>query len=167
MELGPVAGGPPRRDRDARRRRRRLALVGVALGAALAALLWSLGDEAAPRGDGVAVIPAPRRASRVRAPEGVRVRVEVLNATTRPGLARRATLHLRDAGFDVVRTATAGRQSDSTVVLDRTGHPEWARLVAQALGGAQVLSRPDSSGYLDVTVLLGASYRPPAEPFYP
>jgi hypothetical protein len=30
-----------------------------------------------------------------------------------------------------------------------------------------VESRPDSSRYLDVTVLIGSSWRPPAEPFYP
>ena len=38
---------------------------------------------------------------------------------------------------------------------------------ARALGGGQVLSRPDTSRYLDVTVLLGGTWRPPAEPFYP
>ena len=30
-----------------------------------------------------------------------------------------------------------------------------------------VESRPDSSRYLDVTVLIGSSWRPPAQPFYP
>ena len=102
-----------------------------------------------------------------RAPEGVRIRVQVLNATRTRGLARRATMHLRDRGFDVVDTGTDPNGHDSTMVLDRSGHPEWARLVARALGATQVLSRPDTSRYLDVTVLLGGSWRPPAEPFYP
>jgi hypothetical protein len=62
---------------------------------------------------------------------------------------------------------TTGETSDSVVVLDRSGHPEWARLVADALGGGRVESRPDSSRYLDVTVLLGASWRPPAQPLHP
>jgi hypothetical protein len=66
-----------------------------------------------------------------------------------------------------VETGTDQLSLDSTLVLDRSGHPEWATLVARALGGARVDSRPDSSRYLDVTVLLGASWRPPAEPFYP
>jgi hypothetical protein len=101
------------------------------------------------------------------APEGARVRVQVLNATTTRGLARRATMHLRDRGFDVLEIGTAPAQLDSTLVLDRSGHPEWARRVADALGGARVESRPDSSRYLDVTVLLGRSWRPPSEPFYP
>src|SRR6185503_7191863 len=36
------------------------------------------------------------------APDGVRVRVQVINATNIRGLARRATQVLRDRGFDVV-----------------------------------------------------------------
>jgi hypothetical protein len=107
--------------------------------------------------------------SSAKAPAGVRVRVQVLNATTTRGLARRATELLRDRGFDVVEvgTATARDRGDSTFVLDRSGHPDWANRVAAALGGASVLSRPDSSRYLDVTVLVGATWRPPAQPFHP
>ena len=99
----------------------------------------------------------------------MRVRVQVLNATTTRGLARRATELLRDRGFDVVDVGTtpAREQGDSTFVLDRSGHPDWARRVAAAMGGARVISRPDSSRYLDVTVLVGASWRPPAQPFHP
>jgi hypothetical protein len=102
-----------------------------------------------------------------RAPEGQRVRVEVLNATDTRGLARRATMHLRDRGFDVLGMGNASEHRDSTLVLDRSGHPEWAARVARALGGARVEARPDTSRYLDVTVLVGRSWRPPAEPFYP
>ena len=102
-----------------------------------------------------------------RAPTGVRIKVQVLNATKTRDLARRATMHLRDRGFDVVDVGTDPNGRDSVLVLDRSGHPEWAKLVARALGGGQVLSRPDSSRYLDVTVLLGGAWRPPAEPFYP
>lgn len=103
----------------------------------------------------------------VRAPADTRIRVEVLNATKTRGLARRATAYLRDRGFDVVATGTSSEALDSTLVLDRSNHPEWAALVARSLGNARVETRPDSSRYLDVTVLLGTSWRPPAEPFYP
>jgi hypothetical protein len=102
-----------------------------------------------------------------RAPAGVRIRVQVLNATGTRGLAQRATDHLRDRGFDVVEIGNNRERMDSTLVLDRSNHPEWARRVAAAMGGAQVLSRPDSSRYLDVTVLIGATWRPPAQPFHP
>ena len=145
-------------------RRRLLAIAaGVVAVAALAAgITWWTGRGSDPRPS-----LAPWRS--VRAPEGTRIRVQVLNATETRGLGRRATRHLRDRGFDVVEigTAPAADRRDSTLVLDRSGHPEWARLVADVLGGATVESRPDTSRYLDVTVLLGASYRPPAEPLYP
>lgn len=99
-------------------------------------------------------------------PAGVRIKVEVLNATKVAGLARRATMFLRDRGFDVVEIGTAREQRAKTLVLDRSNHEEWARLVGRALN-AEVESRPDSTGFLDVTVLLGDDWRPPALPFYP
>jgi hypothetical protein len=103
----------------------------------------------------------------VQVPHGVRIRVQVLNATPTRGLARRATSFLRDQGFDVVEIATAPRSRDSTLVIHRSGKPEWAQLVARALGGVAVDSDPDSSRYLDVTVLIGRDWTPPSEPFYP
>lgn len=102
-----------------------------------------------------------------RAPDGTRVRLEVLNASTVHGLARHATLLLRDHGFDVVIIGSSSDRLDTVQVLDRSHHPDWAARVAAALGGAQVIERPDTSHYVDVTVLLGARWRPPAHPFYP
>jgi hypothetical protein len=102
-----------------------------------------------------------------QAPTGVRVRVQVLNATNSRGLAQRATDLLRDRGFDVVDVGTNREKMDSTLVLDRSSHPEWASRVAAALGGARVLPRPDTTRYLDVTVLIGSDWRPPVQPFHP
>lgn len=102
-----------------------------------------------------------------RAPAGAHIRVEVLNASHVSGLARRATFHLRDEGFDVVESGNAPSLRDSTLVIDRTGHSDWARLVAHAMGGATVVTRLDSSRYVDVSVLIGSTWRPPAQPFYP
>ena len=112
--------------------------------------------------EGAPVSEAPQ----LMVPPGTRIKVEVLNATKVRGLARRATFFLRDRGFDVVSMGTSRLQSDSTLVLDRSGHPEWASLVAKALN-AKVQTRLDSSRYLDVTVLIGSNWRPPALPFYP
>ena len=103
----------------------------------------------------------------LRAPEGVRIRVQVVNSTTTRGLARRATMLLRDRGFDVVASGTAHDQRDSTLVLDHTIHPVWSGRVARAFNGARVQLAPDTSRYVDITVLVGATWRPPAEPFYP
>lgn len=99
---------------------------------------------------------------------GQRITVEVLNATKIRGLARRAARALRDQGFDVVSTGTNHDQFDTTQVLDRTGHRDWADRAAKAMGGgAVVLVRPDSSREVDLTVLIGSTWRAPSQPFYP
>jgi hypothetical protein len=103
----------------------------------------------------------------VRAPEGVRVRVQVLNGTKVRGLARRATMLLRDRGFDVVETGTVNESRDTTLVLDLSNHPEWAARVAKLFGTTRIEARRDSSRYLDIAVVLGSTWRPPTEPFYP
>ena len=102
-----------------------------------------------------------------RAPEGVRIRVQVLNTTRTRGLARRATRLLRDRGFDVVDIGNVAPTIDTTVVLDLSGHPAWADAVANVMAPARTKVRADSSRYLDVTVLIGSTWRPPAQPLYP
>jgi len=145
---------------ERRRLRRRIIVAGgLLVVAAVVALLVPKPSTRAPQ--------AVRQEIDAEAPAGVRIRVEVLNATRVRGLARRATMHLRDRGFDVVAVGTSRETRDTTVVLDRSGHPGWASLVARALGGARVENAPDSSRYLDVTVLIGTTWTPPAEPFYP
>ena len=111
--------------------------------------------------------PVREAPSTARAPEGVRVRVQVLNGTKIRGLARRATMLLRDRGFDVLEVGTISDTRDTTLVLDLSGHPDWANRVARALAPARVESRPDTSRYLDIAIILGSTWRPPAQPFYP
>ena len=101
------------------------------------------------------------------APTGQRIRVQVLNTTKTKGLARRATRLLRDRGFDVVEVGTVGPTIDTTVVLDLSGHPAWAETAAKIMAPARTRVRADSSRYLDITVLIGSTWRPPAETLYP
>lgn len=107
-----------------------------------------------------------RRISRL-VPDSLRITVEVLNGTDTRGLARRGMFVLRDLGFDVVGTGNAEQKADTTTVYVRSGRDDWGQLAAQGLGGARVITRPDSSRYLDLTIVLGRSWRPPAETFYP
>jgi hypothetical protein len=125
---------------------------------------WVLHARQVVRGPLTAVLP---RTSGPRAPADVRVRVQVLNTTKTRGLARRATRLLRDRGFDVVELGTTTPMLDTTLVLDRSGHPAWAASVAELLRPARAVARPDSSRYLDVTVLLGRTWRPPPHPLDP
>jgi hypothetical protein len=92
--------------------------------------------------------------------DGERIRVEVLNGAGVSGLARDVTRMLRDLNFDVVFYGNAaGGAQDSSVVLDRTGNADHARRVADALDIAAVRSEPDSTLYLEATVILGADWR--------
>ncbi len=136
-----------------------LFLVVLAVGALLgSALTQWVGEE-----ESEASVEVPG------APEGVRVRVEVLNAGGRAGMARLATTALRDRGFDVVYFGNAETFGpDSSVVLDRVGRLEWARRVGEALRIRRVLEAPDTNRYVDVTVRLGPEWEPePTEPGAP
>lgn len=150
----------------ARRRRRRVALIIILI--AIAAGVFRPRDATPPAEERADADQSVQRPVRV-VPDSVRIKVEVINATATRGLARLATAWLRDKGFDVVGTGTApeAQRRDSTLVLDRSGHPEWARMAADALGGARIESRPDSLRYLDLTILVGRSWRPPPQALYP
>ena len=106
-------------------------------------------------GDGGPEVPPP---SAIPGSVG-RVRVEVLNGGGLEGVAWDATRALRDTGFDVVYYGNAETYSDDpSVVMDRVGDLETARSVAETLGILQVISSPDSTRLVDVTVRLGPDW---------
>lgn len=164
MEFSPLNVPPAA---AARRRRRRVALL-IMLVAIAAGVFRPRGARQAADRDADAPAEVAERPARV-VPDSVRIKVEVLNATSTRGLGRLATAWLRDKGFDVVGTGTASsaERLDSTLVLDRSRHADWARLAAKAMGGARVETRPDSLRYVDLTVLIGRSWRPPPQSLYP
>jgi hypothetical protein len=170
VEFSPLGApaGTPRASDAVRRRRRRVAFALLVIIAAVSLFAWRVRSPGTP-----AAKPAPtpeisQRPARM-VPDSVRIKVEVVNATSTRRLATLATAWLRDQGFDVVSIGTASEKErrDSTLVLDRSGHPEWAAMAARAMGGARVEARPDSSRYLDVTVLVGRLWRPPPQALYP
>lgn len=129
-----------------------LLAVAVLVGSLAAGLMGARG-----RGGEVAAGENPPRDDVERPME--RVRVEVLNASGVPGLARRGTEALRDVGFDVVSYGNArGFAPDTSLVMDRVGRMELARSVADALEVQRVYARPDSNVYVDVTVILGRDW---------
>lgn len=106
--------------------------------------------------------------STARVPQGVRVRVRVVNTSGATGLARRATQHLRDYGFDVVdfTTGRTDRNADTRIAV-HTGHAEWASRLKKALGVGTIGTDADTSRYVDLTVFVGRDWRPPAESLRP
>jgi hypothetical protein len=126
--------------------------VGVAAGVLGAVLLVSLLLRGRNEGPPDAVEAAAELPER-------RIRVEVLNAAGIPRLAQRGTDQLRDGGFDVVYFGNArGFHRDTSLVLDRVGDPAAAAAVAEAIGIERVRSEPDTSLYLEATVVLGRDW---------
>jgi hypothetical protein len=132
---------------------RRLALIGAGvLLLAFLALVYRSAPSALP--DHAFPIPG----------ESHRYVVEVLNGSGRSGLARTATRVLRRGGLDVVFFGNADRSGEAvTQLLVRQGDSTAARRAARLLGVGVIEWKPDSTRRVDVTVILGADYEPPAE----
>jgi hypothetical protein len=85
--------------------------------------------------------------------------VEVLNGTTRAGIARSATRRLRRHGLDVVYFGNAEERVDSTRVVVRRGDPARGRIVREALGVGGIVVASDTLRRVDVSVFLGRDYQ--------
>jgi len=158
---------PPPLESDAPRRPRRVVLGLFAVVLIGSATAWWRARTAEDRATPALAVPRVVDPD-ARAPEGVRIRTRVVNATGERGLARRATLHLRDFGFDVVDYDTQrGQAQRETEIRSHDGTNDWATRVQRALGVGRVTATPDSLRYLDVTVILGRDWQPPPEPFRP
>ena len=158
--------GTPDRPRRASHIGRWLVL-GIALAVSLGALVARYGvdsKESAPADSLKALIMD----TSARAPDGVRVRVRVVNTTDARGLAKRATFVLRDFGYDVVDyDGDLKSPRKSTLIISHTGHADWAERLQRALGTGTVEPRADTLRYVDFTVLLGSDWSPPPQPFRP
>lgn len=94
-----------------------------------------------------------------------RIRVEVLNAGGRSGMARHARELLLERGVDVVYYGNDRSFGiDTSEVVLRSGSEENAQRVARLLGIAPVREELDSALYLDVTVRLGSDWDPSRVP---
>lgn len=106
--------------------------------------------------------------SSARAPAGERIQVRVINATGTRGLARRATMLLRDFGYDVVDFDTDSRRKRATTLVQvHTGKTEVGERITRVLGTGEALPAVDSLRYLDFTVLIGDDWKPPSQPLRP
>jgi hypothetical protein len=92
-----------------------------------------------------------------------RVVVEVLNGSGRNGLARLGSRRLRRMGLDVVYFGNADQSVDTTRVILRRGEPGNADRVRVALGTGTVIVQRDTLRRVDVTVMLGADFKPDEE----
>ncbi len=128
--------------------------------------LWEMNVENTQRIVALMTSPAPSRAALARAEAHSaatwhgKPTVEVWNASDRPNAAKAVTVLLRDKGFDVVKFGNFSTRQQQTLVVDRSGDLRPAQAVAEALQSAtpDVVSRPDQSLQVDVSVIVGNDY---------
>lgn len=90
-----------------------------------------------------------------------RIIVEVLNGTSRGGLARVGTRVLRQGGIDVLFFGNADSTVDSTRILVRRGDPKRAETIRKVLGSGKISIATDTLRRVDATVILGGDFRGP------
>ncbi len=159
---------PPEDDRrdqeaapNAKKRRKLLSWKGIGsngpifvFAVVVVVLIWSFVNRA--------FIDPPVKPETVQGGKTHTIQLDVLNGSGVPKLSQRFTDYLRARGFDVVEM---GNYKDSKVentrVIDRAGHPEAARQVAEALGVPKtaITQQIDRNAYLDVTVVIGKDFR--------
>lgn len=168
MTVGIPPLPPPDRPHKSSRAWVALALIVLVMAGALFAW-WQAGERTARETRATPIpVAAALDDTTARAPRGVRIRVRVVNTSGTSGLARRATQHLRDYGFDVVdfTTGTTDTNADTRIAV-HTAHPAWALRLQKALGVGTISTDADTSRYVDLTVFVGRDWRPPAETLRP
>lgn len=104
----------------------------------------------------VALRVGPQATGRPKQP----IRIELLNGSGRAGLAGELASYLRDGGFDVLEVSNADRSDyRTTLVVNRTGASEPAKVVAEYLGTRHVIQQQSSQEMIDVTVIVGRDAR--------
>jgi len=86
--------------------------------------------------------------------------LEVFNASGTNGAADNLRRALLKEKYDVIKIGDYSRNSKykKTVVIDRLGQPEKAKMVAAAVGSKIVLTKIDETRGVDVTVIIGEDW---------
>ncbi len=91
--------------------------------------------------------------------------LEILNGTGVQGLAKNTSELYQSFGYDVVQIGNADEEIKETVLIDRIGNPELAKVVAQVIRcsniqSVQLLSDADygSETNVDFTLILGQDF---------
>jgi len=128
--------------------------------------LWKINPESAQKVVAMMQTPVSRQASFEPSPTGAawrgRATVEVWNASDKMQVAKIVMRLLRQKGFDVVKIGDFTTRQNQTLVVDRSGDIRAAQAVAEALKESvspEVVSRPEPSLHVDVSVILGNDYQ--------
>ena len=86
--------------------------------------------------------------------------IEILNGTTRAGLATRTASLFRNFGYEIL----AAKNADNTVqaettIIDRTGNPDQAQKLADLIRCGKIITQADApSGSAMITIILGKDF---------
>jgi calcineurin-like phosphoesterase len=88
------------------------------------------------------------------------VTIEVLNATSRNGLASSVAEKLKEEGYNVTKIGNYKTTSNmATTVISRTDDTEYAKKVKSFLGIGTVKTEKEEVSKVDITVILGSDYK--------
>jgi hypothetical protein len=88
------------------------------------------------------------------------LRIEVLNGSQTPALARTAAERLRGLGHDVVRVGDCpDGPFDESFVVDRRGRDRITRAWAARIGPCPVILEVEEGSVADLTLVLGSDWR--------
>lgn len=86
--------------------------------------------------------------------------VEILNGTTRAGLATRTASLFRNFGYEIVAAKNADSTNQlETTIIDRTGNPDQAQKLAELIRCGKIISQADvPGGSAMITIILGKDF---------
>ena len=102
----------------------------------------------------------PGGTSSIPAPVPAGIRLEVLNASARAGLAEQITKYLRKKRFDVISFGNYRSVTKQTKIVNCSDNIEAAQLVRDALGlnNLEIHSKAEKSAVIQVRVILGVDF---------
>jgi anionic cell wall polymer biosynthesis LytR-Cps2A-Psr (LCP) family protein len=86
--------------------------------------------------------------------------VEILNGTTRAGLATRTASLFRNFGYEILSAKNADNTSQAeTTIIDRTGNPDQAQKLADLIRCGKIVTQADApTGSAMITIILGKDF---------
>jgi 16S rRNA U516 pseudouridylate synthase RsuA-like enzyme len=86
------------------------------------------------------------------------IKIEVLNGTSRNGLANSVATKLKEEGYNVTKIGNNGnKDSIKTSIINRT-EENYAKEIKSFLGKGTVKNEIEVDAKVDVTVILGSDY---------
>lgn len=100
----------------------------------------------------------PSQKTNINEVDKSKITIEVLNATSKSGLASKVAEKLKDEGYNVTKIGNYKTTTEVlTSVINRNGN-NYAKEIKTFLGKGKVKNEEDSSSKVDVTIILGSDY---------